>query len=409
MVLLYFLMIFLITPSLTVKGMPYNYGIYYYPKELYMVLLTVIVAGYLLYKHKKKELKIDKIYLYLFLSLFGIFTIGHTYSVTPFFSGRTIGGLFIFVISFIYFYNYKHKKLLIYILWGSAVLQGVVGITQKMGLYYNITGIIDMKDRLTFSGTMGNVNMVSHFMSAVFLISGYYIFMERKKWIKNILILGNIFIFYMILVAQTRGSLLALIIGITLLFVKYYKKRLYKDKKTIFKIGIGMVVAIFIFVNFELTDEALKNRLGEEEGINSTNHRLFIWRETLELIGEKPITGHGTGSFIVEERRVFERLVKNEKYKEFKDFNAIPAHSHNDYFQTFAENGIFGFIVVIGIALMTIIRFKQSKRYISGIFFSGILTYMITGFFEFPFRMIHNGVISFAILGVFLSTVKRKS
>lgn len=408
MVFLYFLMIFLITPSIAVKGMPYNYGIYYYPKEMYMVLFTIVVATYLLYKHKRKELKIDKMYLYLFLSLFGIFTIGHTYSVTHFFSGRTIGGLFIFVISFIYFYNYKHKKLFIYILWLVAVLQGIVGITQKMGIYYDITGIIDMKDRLTFAGTMGNVNMVSHFMSAVFLISGYYIFMERKKWIKNILIIGNIFIFYMMLVAQTRGSLLALIIGITMLFIKYYKRILCKDKKTILKMGIGMVIAIAVFVNFELTDEALRNRLGEEEGINSTNHRLFIWRETAELIKEKPITGYGTGSFIVEERIVFEKLVKQEKYKEFKDFNMIAAHSHNDYFQTFAENGIFGFMIVIGIVVLTIIRFRQSKRYISGIFFAGILAYMITGFFEFPFRMIHNGVISFAILGIFLSTVKIK-
>ena len=162
-----------------------------------------------------------------------------------------------------------------------------------------------------------------------------------------------------------------------------------------------MVIAIAVFINFELTDEALKNRLGEEEGINSTNHRLFIWRETLELIKEKPLTGHGTGSFIIEERKVFEKLVKQEKYKEFKDFNMIAAHSHNDYFQTFAENGIFGFIVVMGIVFLTIKRFTEIKKYISGVFFAGILVYMITGFFEFPFRMIHNGVIAFALLGIF--------
>ena len=78
-------MLFIITPWIYVKGMPYNYGIYYYPKELFMVFFTFVVFIYLIYKHKKKELKIDKLYMSLFLILFAIFTIGHRYSSTPFF------------------------------------------------------------------------------------------------------------------------------------------------------------------------------------------------------------------------------------------------------------------------------------------------------------------------------------
>ena len=106
---------------------------------------------------------------------------------------------------------------------------------------------------------------------------------------------------------------------------------------------------------------------------------------------------------------MFEKLVKQEKYKEFKDFNMIAAHSHNDYLQTFAENGIFGFITVMGIVMVTILKFAKSKKYSSGIFFAGALSYMITALFEFPFHMIHNGVIAFAILGVFASISSSKN
>ena len=169
-----------------------------------------------------------------------------------------------------------------------------------------------------------------------------------------------------------------------------------------------MLLAIIIFVNFELTDRALKNRLAEEEGLNSTVERILIWRETIELIREKPILGHGTGSFIIEEQKIFKNLIRENGYIELKNKNVIVAHAHNDYFQTFAENGVFGFIAVIAIVGVTILKFAKSKKYSSGIFFVGVLSYMVTAFFEFPLHMIHNGVIAFAFLGIFASTIIEK-
>ncbi len=278
----------------------------------------------------------------------------------------------------------------------------------KIGIYYDVTGIKASKGRLILSGTIGNVNMLSHFMAAVFLIVTYYIFIERKKWIKNSMILGNSFIFYIILVTQTRGSLLAIIIGIALLYFKYYKSKVYRNKNIILKIALGMIVAILIFFITDFKIETFKERTGIEVGINSTRERVFIWRETIELIKEKPLIGHGTGSFIIEEQRVFKKLVNQKEFNIFKNRNSIAANSHNDYLQIFAENGIFGFLTLLFLVILTIIKFKNSKKYSSGIFFVGVLSYMITACFEFPFHMIHNGVIAFAILGLFVGTIKKK-
>lgn len=409
MYIFYFMMLLIITPWVYVKGMPYNYGIYYYPKELYMTLLTFVIFIYLIYKHKKRELKIDKIYMSLFLILFAIFTIGHRYSGTPLFSGRTIGGFFIFVITFIYFYNFAKKKLTIYIVGLAALIESFIVITQRLGGYYSFTGIESAKGRLLLAGTMGNVNMLSHFLSAAFLIVGYYIFIEKNRVIRISMVVGNSFIFYTILSTQTRGSILAVLIGILILVTKYYTKIILKNKKISLHCIVGILIAILCFMAVDFKIDKLKERIGTTEGVNSTVERILIWKETIELIKEKPLLGHGTGSFIIEEQKIFNNLTKEKGYIEFKNKNAIAAHSHNDYLQTFAENGIIAFIIIITIIIVTIIKFAKSKKYSSGIFFAGALSYMITALFEFPFHMIHNGVIAFAILGIFASISSSKN
>jgi len=73
------------------------------------------------------------------------------------------------------------------------------------------------------------------------------------------------------------------------------------------------------------------------QSTEGTAQRLLIWKATLEIIRQHPITGTGTGD-------IKDALV--ERYKSSNNFIAYEKkfNAHNQYLQTFAALGIVGFL-----------------------------------------------------------------
>ena len=75
--------------------------------------------------------------------------------------------------------------------------------------------------------------------------------------------------------------------------------------------------------------------LGQDK---SFNQRVSNYKSALSLFSEKPIFGHGIGTW----------KVKSLKFQNLDDNNLIiPYYVHNDFIQILVESGILGFILYV--------------------------------------------------------------
>lgn len=81
----------------------------------------------------------------------------------------------------------------------------------------------------------------------------------------------------------------------------------------------------------------------------SVGYRLDFHKNSLQLIREKPLLGHGTGSFTSEYRRL----------TGYTEGNLAADNPHNDYFWLGVELGILGIAALLGVIVATIIQAKR--------------------------------------------------
>ncbi|BDU49571.1 hypothetical protein HLVA_01400 [Haliovirga abyssi] len=126
------------------------------------------------------------------------------------------------------------------------------------------------------------------------------------------------------------------------------------------------------------------------------------------MISEKPIIGHGTGSYYKEELNYYNRLenyfkqnkkIKISEKKELENFYSIAGHTHNEFLQIYVENGILGFLLMLFIVIYIIYDFVVDYRAGKIITFLPLLAIVIITNFSFPLHMIHNLVLTGIMLG----------
>ena len=133
--------------------------------------------------------------------------------------------------------------------------------------------------------------------------------------------------------------------------------------------------------------------------IQDTLFRPRLWRQTMVLVKEAPLTGVGAGNFVVEYPRV-------ERQPEIKP------HAHNDALQVLSELGLPGLLLFFGLAASTALtgmralaaRAAAGPRgdYVLGAGLLGALAvFAVVGLFEVPFAL---GA-SCASLGVLIGCV----
>ncbi|MGR9087792.1 MAG: O-antigen ligase family protein, partial [Gammaproteobacteria bacterium] len=93
------------------------------------------------------------------------------------------------------------------------------------------------------------------------------------------------------------------------------------------------------------TQEYLQDR-GEKK-VSSMGQRYTFWKYSIQLIAEKPIFGHGTGSFA----REYQRIAEGERF--------LAQHPHNEFLFIGAQLGVLGLISYLGFLIS---QFYESRR-----------------------------------------------
>ncbi len=190
-----------------------------------------------------------------------------------------------------------------------------------------------------------NHNLIAEFLNvgAFFILSLRFLAkdLRMKRFLDVIFalsILGIILTF-------SRSGWLVLFFQATAYSIIYLRDRGLKKNDFIFPLILLILFLSPLFLRM--------NRL-QGDNISSTENRLLLTEIALESFKEKPLLGHGSGSFIL---MVQDNLRFNTKYGEAID-------SHGILQKTLAENGILGFLAWLFI-LATLIKIfiEAIKKY----------------------------------------------
>lgn len=247
----------------------------------------------------------------------------------------------------------------------------------------------------TYSGLTGNINIAA-FSILIKLPFAFYRAINSNK-IKSIifnLILIVSAIFSIFSIFQTRGAILGvLFISFLLLghmFVLFFKKRL----TSIMFIKRISIIALPLFLNILLnnyqsqfssaTQSNLADRLETVTNLEdaSNNSRLRYWKQSIRAGISNPILGIGIGNWKLKGIEADNKNLNNY---------IVPYHSHNDFFEFFAETGLLGLLFYLGFLFFTLtalIYFFIKKSQTPPIIFYlilAIIVYLLDSALNFPF------------------------
>ncbi len=157
---------------------------------------------------------------------------------------------------------------------------------------------------------------------------------EKLYWVLFILCVYNLFFIVEGRTGQVIAVLLVLLFGV---------QRLTKKVLLITVLSMSLFLAFFSTFSDKATriNEGVVNiqsdlKAGDEQSQSSMGQRYMFWRYSLKLIAEKPLLGHGTGSFAKEYRRV----AINEQL--------MATNPHNEFLMIGVQLGLVGLSIYLG-------------------------------------------------------------
>ncbi|MCE7566336.1 O-antigen ligase family protein [Aliivibrio fischeri] len=239
----------------------------------------------------------------------------------------------------------------------------------------------------------------STFTAAVVISSLWFVFNHPKKSIKIGCTFASVIGVSAILISQTRGTFLALLISLIYLLItsKINKTILLKFISSLF-----IITFILSYFNFNKIEQRyIQTKIEYTNIINgnlntSIGNRLQMWHAGFELAKEPTLLGLGN-DHIKEKQKLYEehRIVKE----------AVPwGHYHNQYITSFIKNGIIGFILLICLFIIPISHARNNKKRKTSCTDLGILVliiYLVSSLTDIPLTQ----AVTLAFYGLFMLIV----
>ena len=180
---------------------------------------------------------------------------------------------------------------------------------------------------------------------------------ERARWIRFAALAGIVLLPFLIILTQSRGAFVALL-AFALIALKGQWRR---GRILLLAAGVGAVVY------FAAPDEVWE-RLGtiqkvatQEGGAatvadeGSAEQRLEIWKVARAIIADHPVTGVGLGAYAEEHYHYALKPIFNPTAQGKRD-------THSTYLKIFAETGVIGLVVFLGLVGYTLYDAERTRR-----------------------------------------------
>jgi probable O-glycosylation ligase (exosortase A-associated) len=220
----------------------------------------------------------------------------------------------------------------------------------------------DMDGRAIWNQLYGNPNDLGAIALLQLSMAVMLLESEPKGWVRWCAVLGIILIPMLILMTQSRGVFLGLLVFIAIALVGQ-RRRL----RLLFRIGVvalllAAVVPAGVWDRFgSLRHATSTTTLDEVDGAEgSARQRYEIWRVGWKIARDHPLTGVGLGAY----------KPNHEQYALRPEFNPTAQggrDTHSLYLNVLAETGYPGFLLYLGMLLTVFITAERTRRLCRGV------------------------------------------
>ncbi|MFM7358635.1 MAG: O-antigen ligase family protein [Sediminibacterium sp.] len=378
------------------------------PQWVYMVLLDLAIVLYFLNNKGQYAEAVISIFNTLFSKIFIALML--LAGISIFFAINATEGWVCyvrFIATIVAFFNlsillYKRQHLfntLVIVLSVIVLYQSIkelfVFFSQMSN--FDLVGLV-----LKMKGNAGNKNIfaASIFAKLSFVIYGFYHSNGLKKMYFFFVFLISVWLIFLL---NSRTTFVAILfVYIFYLGFCVFQFRKQKKKELLIFNGGGILIAIVIALLLSLMSiNAAKSSYIEDTNANygnaidrvvsiastqdgSNNSRLFLWKHAFQYGLKHPIMGCGYGNW---------KFASIPPTNPLVDDLSVPVHAHNDYLEFFAELGLLGGLLYLGLFLAIafysyrVIVSTASGQEIKIISFFSLLAmigYGIDAFFNFP-------------------------
>ncbi len=202
---------------------------------------------------------------------------------------------------------------------------------------------------------------------------------EKVKRIEQYLVSSALVVITIaVFLSGSRTGMLAIIIS-AMVFLLFRTKVIGKFLQIrYYKLLSVLILTCFVFGALILYNQKK----------DSANGRLLIWKVSVEMIKDKPVFGHGFGTFQSKYMDYQARYFKgnpNSKYAQLAD---NVKHPFNEFVKIAVEFGIAGFLIIFLFILIVLWNVLKSKNENRGVVFSGLMSFLLFACFSYPLQYI---------------------
>ena len=258
------------------------------------------------------------------------------------------------------------------------------------------------------SGTFGNKNLLSSILYCS--LPFYFIGLKYSKNYKILCVSGILLTLFFLVTLRSRSVLIALILFLSLNFIRYIHKVFFK-KKFLVSILVLFLLGSSIYFSSCLGNKNISSTLFSNQYFNRISDnktfdaRVLFWNNSLKMIEDNFIFGVGGGNWGIH----FPKYgLSNFSNHEIINGKVIVDNPHNDFLKIFCEIGIFGFLLFAAIFIINLYYsftlYKKTNSSVEKnkyfIIFSFIIGYLFICFFDFPSNRIEHQLLLISIFSI---------
>lgn len=272
-----------------------------------------------------------------------------------------------------------------------------------------------LSDLHSLTSTIGQKNMISNYLAMIFPVVFSYFLLEQSKKNRILYFFLLSILYTTLMICQSRGiwiSISLTVISAIYIIIQFKFYEIFKRNKK--RLCLLLITFLVITIIYSTDNPLNKSAITVPQRALSTfdeqdpsiNTRFLIWKTTLEMIKDRPIFGSGIGAFKMNYLNYQAEFLKNNPY--YIKYSGKAGEAHNEYLQVWAEIGIIGLGIFIGIILMfysLIINYlkkndnDKEKIIVFGLVL-GVTCFLIHCLFTFPLHVPALGITFFAIMGL---------
>ncbi len=288
------------------------------------------------------------------------------------------------------FYVIKNKA----ILWGLSIiyfLQACFGLFQFAGWFPS------NHSKFATTGSFDNPAGFAAVLSMGFPI-GLFLLAKAKTVEKYLAASGLLAISLSVFLSGSRTGMLAIITSSVIFLIfktngisKFRQLRYYK------------LLTVLIMVCFVTSASILY-----QQKKDSANGRLLIWKVSSEMIKDKPVFGHGYGSFQAKYMDYQAEYFKNNPNSKFELLADNVKHPFNEFIKVAVEFGLIALVIILLFILFVLWKIIKSKDENRGLVLSGLVAFLVLACFSYPLQYIAFWLLLAFYLSIFLPSKEIK-